>query len=1279
RSQASSPKSSRSVVSETAEAQCAAVAPETKTVSLEDVLKIVAEQGKAIGELTQAVEKLTTQCTKSEPVIQRLQVHKEKQTDCHRASYWPGTPGKHSPSVAVSQAMRGESFGSTSADSSRDRLLEHAVGKCPVGNLKINGVSAACLLDTGSQVSTISESFFREHLFGEDKDILSMAGWLRITAANGLDISYLGYLELEVETMGIVLPECGFLVLRDIPNSPLVPVLIGMNIIGRCRQLVHAEFDTTLGGRLQSNWREAFQQLHHASSQEKRTAVHLAGKDMVHIPASSVAMVMAKGTTHMLHDGSFDCLLEPLNVALPGGLIVVPCLVAAGKPLFPVQMVNLSPEDIWLRARTRLGTLTPVESLKLNETCEVKFQRISADIEQITVNTRNDQVLENSSKEFISKLNIGDTLEQQAELSDLLMQFSDVFALEDEDLGFTEKVQHEIHVTDDIPVKQPYRRIPPTQYKEVREHITKLLKKGVIQESTSAYASPIVLVRKTDGSLRLCVDYRQLNSKTQRDAFPLPRIDESFDALQGATFFSSIDLASGYHQAAVHERDRHKTAFTTPFGIFEYCRMLFGVCNGPSTFQRLMRTTMGDLIFQIMLVYLDDILVYTPTFPEHLQRLEIVFKRLKETGLKVKPEKCHFLQQKVIFLGHQVSAQGIATDPGKIEAVKEWKFSQGKKDFGALWSSECQSAFELPKEKLTSVPVLGYADFNLPFILETDASHEGLGAKLYQQQGGCKRVIAFASRRLRKTERNGCYYSSMKLELLALKWAVSEKFHGYTVAELADFHKNDPTISSFRPFWESRKKPSRCERSHLSKSTLSLIKQWKSICERNGLLYRVVNDPHHGECQHLLLPVCLKEPVLESVHENMGHQGIERTISLLRKSCFWLGMYNDVDQWIKKCRRCVLTKMPQPRIHAPMKPFLASRPPEVVAVDFTVVEPSSNGRENVLIVTDVFTKFTQAFPAKDQRADTIAKILLREWFMKYGVPERLHSDQGRNFESDVIAELCKMYGVKKTPTTPYRPQGNAQCERFNRTLHDLLRTLPPEKKRRWPEHLAELLYAYNVTPHATTGYSPYYLLFGVYPHLPVDALLDYEQPADRKQDWLVIHQERLREAHEQARKYAEHTAAERLAPLNDKVIDVQGTMYTVEPLEGGPIKRLHRADFRSCVISAPEPESTEDHPPKIQEERKDTSEQVEVQSDPDMCLQETNQIGIPSADSERLVDQPKLILDDIELQDSEPKQAVPDVSPVLRVEEPVLKKPVPTPRRTKRANAGVHSNPFNEP
>ncbi|KAJ7999929.1 hypothetical protein DPEC_G00199500 [Dallia pectoralis] len=282
-----------------------------------------------------------------------------------------------------------------------------------------------------------------------------------------------------------------------------------------------------------------------------------------------------------------------------------------------------------------------------------------------------------------------------------------------------------------------------------------------------------------------------------------------------------------------------------------------------------------------------------------------------------------------------------------------------------------------------------------------------------------------------------------------------------------------------------------------------------------------------------------------------------------------------------------------------MKSFLATRPLEVVAVDFTVLEPATDGRENVLVITDVFTKFTQAFPTKDQKADTTAKILLREWFMKYGVLERLHSDQGRNFESNVIAELCKLYGVKKSRTTPHHPTGNAQCERFNRTLHELLRTLPAEKKRRWPEHLLELVHAYNVTPHSTTGYSPYYLLFGVEPYLTVDALLGRDSEVENPQDWLVVHQRRLKDAHARAREYSEQKAEARIAAYSDKVysppiemgrsvylrnrplgrnkiqdawsstpyrvIDIRDTTYTVEPVEGGPVRRVNRVDLRPCV------------------------------------------------------------------------------------------------------------------
>lgn len=217
---------------------------------------------------------------------------------------------------------------------------------------------------------------------------------------------------------------------------------------------------------------------------------------------------------------------------------------------------------------------------------------------------------------------------------------------------------------------------------------------------------------------------------------------------------------------------------------------------------------------------------------------------------------------------------------------------------------------------------------------------------------------------------------------------------GYSNDELRTFQSQDPVLSVLQTFWDKKWKPNSQERKRFSRAVKSLLKEWNHVKEQDGLLYRVVDDVRHGECFQLLLPACLKNQVLESVHDSMGHQGIEITLHLLRQQCFWVGMHENVELWVKKCQCCSLTKMPHPKIHPPMRSFLARRPLEVVVVDFTVLEPATDGRENVLVITDVFTKFTQAFPTRDQKADTPAKVLLREWFMKYDMPERLHSNQG---------------------------------------------------------------------------------------------------------------------------------------------------------------------------------------------------------------------------------------------------------------------------------------------
>uniref|UniRef100_A0A3B1JU25 Gypsy retrotransposon integrase-like protein 1 n=1 Tax=Astyanax mexicanus TaxID=7994 RepID=A0A3B1JU25_ASTMX len=710
--------------------------------------------------------------------------------------------------------------------------------------------------------------------------------------------------------------------------------------------------------------------------------------------------------------------------------------------------------------------------------------------------------------------------------------------------------------------------------------------------------------------------------------------------------------------------------------------MPFGLCNAPSTFQRLMERMFGDQRFQTLLLYLDDIIVFSSTVLQHLERLAVVFDRLQKEGLKAKLDKCNFFQQQVNYLGHVVSKEGVSTDPGKIAAVANWqrpkdvtelrsflgfasyyrRFVEGFAKLAAPlhklvaetvgtrkrrgsgkpvdcgWTTECEQGFQGLKEKLVTAPVLAYADFSKPFVLEIDASHAGLGAVLGQEQEGKVRPVAYASRGLRPAERNMQNYSSMKLELLALKWALTEKFRDYLLghrcivytdnnplsylnsaklgaaeqrwasqlaafdfdikyrpgrangnadalsrqytpsqsncgtqipgaignhlvetplvgvvqnsvvvfpstskAELRLSQLADPIIGKFLEFFSRKRYPTKAERQKLSKPVLELLRQWGRLSHEDGLLYRRWMMPEGGEeIIQLVLPRILQDDVFRMLHNDHGHQGRERTYELIRRRCYWPGMSNDIQQRCQNCSQCAVSKSNQPPVRAPMGHLLASKPNQIVAIDFTTLEQSGDGREHVLIMTDVFSKYTQAVPTRDQRASTVASVLVHEWFYRFGVPARLHSDQGRNFESAVIAQLCLLYGVQKTHTTPYRPQGNGQCERFNRTLHDLLRTLPTEQKRVWTRHLAQVVFAYNTTCHQTTGESPYFLMFGQVPRLPVDFLLaTVDEPScGGVGDWVVEHQRTLAETYQKVRGRLEKAAEMRRTSHDQRVNDV---------------------------------------------------------------------------------------------------------------------------------------------
>lgn len=428
----------------------------------------------------------------------------------------------------------------------------------------------------------------------------------------------------------------------------------------------------------------------------------------------------------------------------------------------------------------------------------------------------------------------GDSLlssEWKERITDLVNSMPDVFALHDLDYGHTDKVKHHINLSDNMPFKQRSRPIHPQDVDAVRRHLKELLNASVIRELESPFASPIVVVNKKNNDVRLCIDFRKLNIQTIKDAYALPNLEVALSVLFGSKWFSVLDLKSGFYQIDMEEADKQKTAFVCPLGFYEFNRMPQGVTNAPSSFQRLMERCMGDLNRREVLVFTDDLIVFSKTLEEHEARLLQVLKCLTEYGLKLSPTKCKFFQTSVQYLDHIVSQNGVETDPAKIEALKTWprprnlkelksflgfagyyrRFIQDfskmtrplndltigypplqkkqrrdpkksiqywdpKEQFGDRWTQEWQRSFNIITEKLTSAPVLGFADPSLPYVLTTDASTTELGAALYQEQDGRMRVIAFTSRGLTRSETK---YPVHKLEFLALKWAVTSKFSDY--------------------------------------------------------------------------------------------------------------------------------------------------------------------------------------------------------------------------------------------------------------------------------------------------------------------------------------------------------------------------------------------------------------------------------------------------------------------------------------------------------------------
>lgn len=618
----------------------------------------------------------------------------------------------------------------------------------------VNGRNRFCLLDTGSEVTLIPDEAAR--------CLKVTPSQQRLVAANGIPIKITGQTIITIQLGDQRLTTC------------LVSPNVGEVMLGLGWLKQHACVWDFQSNHICINGISYHLQRNKPSGWCTRISV----QEEVVVPPRSQQDVIAMTVYDNFRAGGNDWATN--NSLIMEGVSLARAVIPDKPNDICVRLLNTSHAPVTIQKGTDLGMLEKVGIL---------------DLEAVEggIRTLPDLILKGLTDPIAKEVTEG----EKEQLVTLLNRYSDIFSLSEYDLGCTDLVEHEINTGNNKPVRQALRRQPISVEKAIGDQLKVMLEQNIIEPSQSAWASNVVAVKKKDGTLRFCVDLRQVNEKQVRDSYPLPRIDACLDALSGATWFTTLDMRSGYHQIRLKPEDAEKTTFITRRGAFKFRVLPFGLSNGPSAFQRVMDIVLSGLNYLTCLAYLDDIIVFSQDLGSHLERLEELFRRLRKANLKLKPSKCSFLQRKVTFLGHLVSGEGIEADPEKITAVKDWpiptklrevrvflglagyyrrfvpSFSHiaaplhglTKKNQKFIWDSACQETFDDLKGRLTTAPILALPRDSGKFYLDTDASEHGIGVVLSQDQDGQEVVICPASRVYHNPERNYCV---TRKELLAV-------------------------------------------------------------------------------------------------------------------------------------------------------------------------------------------------------------------------------------------------------------------------------------------------------------------------------------------------------------------------------------------------------------------------------------------------------------------------------------------------------------------------------
>ena len=599
------------------------------------------------------------------------------------------------------------------------------------------------LLDTGSAISAINSETLNKIKIHEDK--LKNSEISFITGAGGTAHTVNGKIELELKIGGLKFNQI-FYVIQDLCKS----LILGTDFMEKQKACIDWDTKTLY-------------------LQEFSTYVNIINVSNGLARVSKTITVQPNGFANIpiklsRTQKNHTVLLEPTG-NIQKQLAIAKCLVINRPKRVFIQVANASNKNVCLTAGTIIATVSTIRTKAIysidenNTTIKSKYKHVPLDLTSTVLSDQQKQIFQ----EFIN-------------------QNSDVFANDLSELGKCNNYYHSIITETEKPIQsQPYRTSPKAKL-EIEKQVKQMLKYDIIEESISAYASPVVLVKKPNNEYRFAIDYRKLNAVTQLQTFPSMRLDDVFDAVgqTKAQIFSTLDLASGYWQIALDERTKHKTAFITHDNLYQFKRMPFGLVNAPATFQMLMNMILKGLTWKHCLVYIDDIIVWSDNFENHLKHLSLIFQRLRDANLTLKPLKCSFAKSEVNYLGHIISKDGIKVNPSKIDAVKSYPLPKNQHDVRSFlglanyyrkfvkgyskialplnrlltkntlfkWTQDCQTAFDSLKQASTNTPILAYPNFQKQFILSCDASGMAIGYVLAQIGDDDKEHVIAACRPL---------------------------------------------------------------------------------------------------------------------------------------------------------------------------------------------------------------------------------------------------------------------------------------------------------------------------------------------------------------------------------------------------------------------------------------------------------------------------------------------------------------------------------------------------